>query len=138
MFSVPKYSDALEKLRVERNVDGLLNHNLISINPSKRIATFSTPTSTNLELPYDLLHVVPPQKPHEFISSSPLADSTGWVSVNPATLQHNNFINIFGLGDSAALPTSKTMAAISAQAPVVVDNLRAVLDGQECKAIYGT
>jgi eukaryotic sulfide quinone oxidoreductase len=65
------------------------------------------------------------------------ADSGGWVSVNPATTQHTKYPNIFSLGDASSMPNSKTAAAITAQAPVLVDNIRAHADGKELKAVYG-
>ncbi|MEX1013895.1 MAG: FAD/NAD(P)-binding oxidoreductase, partial [Candidatus Paceibacterota bacterium] len=51
----------------------------------------------------------------------------GWVDVDEYTLQHKRFENIFALGDVAALPTAKTGAAIRKQAPVVVENLLALV-----------
>lgn len=65
------------------------------------------------------------------------ADAAGWVSVNPATTQHTKFVNIFSLGDASSMPNSKTAAAITSQAPVLVDNLRAHMDGKEMPAVYG-
>lgn len=52
------------------------------------------------------------------------------------TLQHNKYKNIFSLGDSAALPTSKTGAAVRKQAPVVVDNLLSEMQGKPLTASY--
>lgn len=72
MFGVPKYSAALEKLRVERNVDGLFNHNLIKVDNAARKATFAKPDGTTVVESFDLLHVTPPQCPPDFIKESPL------------------------------------------------------------------
>ncbi|GAA5869930.1 hypothetical protein JCM16303_001844 [Sporobolomyces ruberrimus] len=129
MFGVPKYSAALEKIRQERNVEGLFNHNLISIDNSSRVATFSAGEGKTVEREFDFLHVVPPQCAPDFIKDSPLADAAGWVAVDPATTQSTKFDNIFSLGDASSMPNSKTAAAISSQAPVLVDNLRATMDG---------
>jgi len=72
---------------------------------------------------FDMMHLAPPQQAPDFIRNSPLANDDGWISVNDQTLQHTKFNNIFGLGDSAQLPTAKTGAAIRKQVPVVVGNL---------------
>jgi sulfide:quinone oxidoreductase len=56
--------------------------------------------------------------------------------VDKNTLQHVRYSNIFSLGDSAGLPTSKTGAAIRKQAPVVVENLLAALKGNTMTASY--
>jgi len=72
MFGVPKYSAALEKIRQERNVEGLFNHNLISIDNSSRVATFSAGEGKTVEREFDFLHVVPPQTAPDFIKNSPI------------------------------------------------------------------
>ncbi|GAA5828581.1 hypothetical protein JCM11251_000862 [Rhodosporidiobolus azoricus] len=136
MFGVPKYSAALEKIRQQRNVEGLFNHNLVSIDNKRRVATFSTGDGKTAEREFDLLHVVPPQVAPDFIRNSPLADAAGWVAVDPATTQSTKFSNIFSLGDASSMPNSKTAAAITSQAPVLVDNLRAAYDGAELPAKY--
>jgi len=64
------------------------------------------------------------------------ADAAGWVAVDPATTQSTKFANVFSLGDASSLPNSKTAAAISSQAPVLVDNLRALHDGAQLPAKY--
>ena len=66
---------------------------------------------------------VPPQKAPDFIRVSPLADAAGWVDIDPATLRHKQFANIYGLGDAGNSPNAKTAAAARKQAPVVAHNL---------------
>ena len=53
-------------------------------------------------VPFDMLHVSPPQSPAEEIKSSPLANAAGWVEVNQNTMQHVRYPNVFSLGDVAA------------------------------------
>ena len=76
-----------------------------------------------IEMPFDMLHLAPPQTAPKFVKESPLVNDAGWLDVDKNTLQHNKFANIFGLGDVAALPTAKTGAAIRKQVPVVSDNI---------------
>ncbi|CAL1704836.1 unnamed protein product [Somion occarium] len=130
MFSVKKYSDALEKLRVERGIGGHFQHNLISIDSANRKATFKKPDGSTVDVDYTLLHVTPPQGAPEVIKNSPLADEAGYVAVDKETLRHvkPEYGNVFALGDCSSLPTSKTAAAITAQAPVLTENLFSVLD----------
>lgn len=61
--------------------------------------------------------------PPSFIKESDLGDAQGYVSVNKNTLQHDRFPNVWSLGDSSNLPTSKTAAAIMSQTPVLISNL---------------
>ena len=72
----------------------------------------------------------------DFIKASPLVDESGWVDVDPYTLQHQKYPNIFGIGDVTNLPTSKTGAAIRKQAPVVVRNILSHLKGKPLTAKY--
>ena len=81
-------------------------------------------------LPFDFLHLAPPQSAPDFIKNSPLSNGTpgGWIDVDINTLQHNKYPNVVALGDSAALPTAKTGAAIRKQAPVVAANVLAHME----------
>jgi len=94
-------------------------------------------------LDFDMLHLAPPQAAPDFIQQSKLAyqegPSKGWINVNHNTLQHNDYANVFALGDAAALPTAKTGAAIRKQAPVLVGNLLHVMHnrGQMNKGYQG-
>lgn len=74
-------------------------------------------------IPFEMLHLAPPQSAPDFIKQSPFANENGWMDVDINTLQSNKYPNVFGLGDVAALPTAKTGAAIRKQAPVVVGNI---------------
>jgi sulfide:quinone oxidoreductase len=76
-----------------------------------------------IEMPFDMLHIAPPQVAPDFIRNSELANENGWLDVDIHSLQHKTYGNIFGIGDAAALPTAKTGAAIRKQVPVVIDNL---------------
>lgn len=139
MFAVPKYSKALEALRVERGVEGLFQHNLVAVDSARKVATFKNlaQDGKTVERPYRFLHVVPPQKPHDFVAKSPLADpATGWVSVDQHSTQHTKYPNVFSIGDASSLPNSKTAAAISSQAPVLVDNLLASMRGEQLNGKY--
>ncbi len=90
---------------------------------------------TLIAMPYDMLHLAPPQSAPDFIKNSPLAYSEGpnkgWLEVDINSLQHKRYPNVFGLGDSAALPTAKTGAAIRKQAPVVVGNILHLIEHQK-------
>lgn len=74
MFPVPKYSAVLEKLRQERGVEGFFQHNLVGVDAKKKVATFKNlaEDGKEVELEYDFLHAVPPQKPYDFVAKSPL------------------------------------------------------------------
>ncbi|OTA99813.1 hypothetical protein M426DRAFT_324798 [Hypoxylon sp. CI-4A] len=140
MFAVPKYSQALEDLRKERKVAGLFQHNLVKVDPKTKVATFKNladgANGALVEKEFGFLHVVPPQKPWDWVAKSELADAAGWVDVDKSTTQHTKFKNVFSLGDASSLPNSKTAAAITSQTPVLIDNLLAVMKGKKPEAVY--
>ncbi len=86
--------------------------------------------TSEIVMPFDMLHLAPPQTAPTFVKNSVLVNEAKWLDVNHGTLQHNRFSNIFGLGDVAALPTAKTGAAIRKQVPVVVENLLRLVKAQ--------
>jgi NADH dehydrogenase FAD-containing subunit len=63
-------------------------------------------------------------KPFDFIKQSKISDANGFVDVNKETLQHKKYSNIFGIGDCTNIPTSKTAAAVAAQAHILAKNLK--------------
>merc|ERR1719498_1261440 len=72
----------------------------------------------------------------KFIADSKVANESGYVEVDKNTLQHTRYSNVFAIGDCSSTPNSKTYAAISAQAPVVVNNLQSVMEGKKANAKY--
>jgi len=44
--------------------------------------------------------------------------------------------DVFGLGDGCSAPNAKTAAAVRKQAPVAAENVLAMLDGREPRAVY--
>jgi sulfide:quinone oxidoreductase len=144
MFGVPVFSKALDAIVAARQIQPLFSHRLISVNANEQEASFETTaadgTKSVIVKKFDLLHVVPPMKAHDFIANSELAakegDQKGWLEVNKHSLQHTKYKNVFGVGDVTGVPNSKTGAAIRKQAPIVVENLMSVIAGQEPKASY--
>jgi sulfide:quinone oxidoreductase len=137
IFAVKKYADALDKIIARKGIETYYKHNLLEIRPDTKEAVFENlDTKEPLTLKYDMIHVTPPMSAPDFIKRSPLANETGWVEVNKATLQHVRYPNVFSLGDSSSLPTSKTGAAIRKQAPVLAKNLLANLNGQSVTPQY--
>lgn len=147
IFGVKVFADTLTEIIRKRNIIFKPFYSPVNIDSKKKEITFRyvnpNPGPTALELngkikevasgqglitmPYDMLHLAPPQSAPDFIKQSPFAfadgPNKGWLEVDIHTLQHPKYKNVFGLGDSAALPTAKTGAAIRKQAPVVVDNI---------------
>jgi NADPH-dependent 2,4-dienoyl-CoA reductase/sulfur reductase-like enzyme len=100
-------------------------------------ATFAHPDGKELvKKQFDLLHVVPKMGPHAFVKNSALANEAGFVDVDEATTRHKKYPNVWSAGDASSLPTSKTVAAITSQAPVLVHNLLQSMEGKEPEMTY--
>jgi len=128
LFSSPKYERTLYDVVKKKGIDVNLMTELLEVHPDKHEAVFQNlETGEKTTEHYDLIHVVPPMEAPAFIAESDLADEAGWVDVDPGSLRHNRFANVFALGDNSNLPTSKTGAAIRKQAPILVDHLLAAM-----------
>lgn len=137
IFSVKKYADTLTKVIARKGIDVRFRHDLTEIRPETKEAVFTHLDSGDLiTLPYDFIHVTPPQSAPDFIKQSPLANEAGWVDVDKHTLQHVRYPNVFSLGDASSLPTSKTGAAVRKQAPTLVANVIAGIDGKPLPKRY--
>jgi sulfide:quinone oxidoreductase len=137
IFGVKKYAQALSKVVERKGIETHFRRDLVAVRAKSREAVFrSMDGGDELVLKYDLLHVVPPQSAPDFVKKSPLASEAGWVDVHKHTLQHNKYPDVFGLGDASSLPTSRTGAAIRKQAPVLVENLLALRQGNALTAQY--
>ena len=140
IFGIEKYANTLKKVAARYKIGLHFKHDLIKVDGPGHKATFrvTAPDGSVSEetRSFEMLHVTPPQSAPDFIQNSPLANEGGWVDVDKHTLQHNKYPNIFSLGDASGMPNSKTGAAVRKQAPVLVDNLLAVMAGNTPKASY--
>ena len=137
IFGVKHYREALEPIVKRKGIETHYRHDLVGVRPKSKEAIFKNlDTGAELVLPYELLHIVPPQSAPDVIKQSALASKDGWVEVDKYTTQHVRFSNVFALGDNASLPTSRTGAAVRKQAPVLVDNLLALREGKPLPTRY--
>lgn len=156
IFGIPAFAKSLEKVAASRDIKTHFLLKLIEVKAQERIAIFEkvspppapvapgcAPVATpvdptigeKIEVKYDLLHVVPPNSPPDFIAKSSLAWSDGpqkgWLEVDQFTLQSPKFSNVFGIGDVTGIPNAKTGAAIRKQVPLMIENLIEVIQGQK-------
>ena len=154
LFGVKEYADAIEKQFIARDMKWNFNHNLVEVNIAKKTAIFDKhwqekgaydkdleeyemiTKHLSIEVPFDFLHITPPQKAPDEIGKSAIGSAKGWVPVNKETLQHVKYSNIFAIGDIAAVPMGKTGGSVRKQYKVLVDNLISVMEGKELTAKY--
>jgi len=139
LFGVADYVPALQKYIDKYDVSLKFNHNLVKVDGESKTAWFTRTdgdgSTETVSTHFDMLHVCPPQCAPDFIKASALADEGGWLDVDPKTLRHKNFNNIWGLGDVMNTPNAKTAAAVRKQAPVVAANI--LEDIKETGNLYG-
>jgi sulfide:quinone oxidoreductase len=160
MFGVKEYHDAIVNQYKARNMKWQYKHNLVKIDTDKKVATFAHSYKVkgawdadlgeyeeitkvdHIEMNYDFIHITPPMKAPDSVKNSPFswkkgsAGDFGALEVNQETLQHPNYKNVFGLGDVAGIPMGKTGGSVRKQAPVLVDNLIATMEGKSPAAKY--
>jgi len=148
IFGVPTFAAPLREVVKRKGIDARYSHVLTAVRPATKEAVFrvqpASPGHGEGEepreevIPYALLHVTPPMAAPTVVASSPLAAGGpgGFVEVDQYSLQHKRFANVFAIGDVAGMPNSKTAAAVRGQAPVLVANLLAQLDGRPLEVRY--
>lgn len=148
IFGVKNIAATLMEVIARYNIDLRLFHAPVKIDADRKLVYFKNIAPADkeqsasaikgsritedglIEVPFDFLHLAPPQVAPAFLRQSSLVNGDGWVNVDSHSMQHRTYSNVFSLGDAAGLPTSKTGAAIRKQAPVVVDNLLKLVAGK--------
>lgn len=162
-FGVPQYAKLIEDLYKERGFGAYFKHTLTSVDPGAKTATFNHAVEKTVKefddvlgeevevkkianeqvtVPFDFIHVTPPMSAPDAVKNSPLswkkgsAAAGGWVELDPQTLQHTRYPNVFGLGDAAGIPLGKTGGSVRKQYPVAAQNLIDVMNGKAPSAKY--
>ena len=129
LFGVPTFVPPLMKYIEQYDAQLAFNSNLVKVDGPTKTAWFEVKDAdgnvNRVAKTFDLLHVVPPQVSPDFIAQSPLADAGGWCEVDPHSLQHPRYPEVFALGDICGTSNAKTAAAVRKQVVVVAQNLLA-------------
>jgi sulfide:quinone oxidoreductase len=140
LFGVADYVPALMEYVKKYRIGLNFGETLVSVDGPAKKATFmknlADGSKEKVVRDFDMIHVVPPQKAPDFVRVSPLADAAGWVDVDPSSLRHKTYANVFSLGDVANTTNAKTAAAARMQAPVVAHNLLVSLGQLQGEAKY--
>ena len=130
---------ALEECK-KRGIEVFFGWEMIKVATNEhgqKIATFrNVDTGVVIEKDFFSACINPPSKPHQELLDSGIANSEGVVDVNPYTLQHKRFENIFAFGDCIGVNTTRTQSAVIHQSPVIQHNIKQFMEGKELNAIY--
>ncbi len=132
LFSVKPFDQKLKDIWQERKITANYHHVLSAIDIDKKTATFTVSDERKVTHEWDFMHLVPPMTPPKVVRESVLADETkfsGYLEVDPYSLQHKVYKNVFGLGDCVGTPIGKTAASVKSQLPVVTNNICSLIRG---------
>ena len=141
LFGVPIVAEKVRMLFGDRGIDTRMQHRLKSIDAGQKRATFADKDGFDVEIDYDYIHIIPPQRAPEVIRQSGLSwadkwEDQGWVEADKATLRHLRYPEIWALGDVAGVPKGKTAASVKWQVPVVEDGVVSAIAGTEPSETY--
>ena len=125
------------------NVDSRLAENGITFLPNHK----ATSVEANAVIfgderrPFDLLFGIPPHRPPTVVRESGLVGDSGWVSVNPHTLE-TPFPGVYAIGDVTQIgmangkPLPKAGVFAEGMGETVADRIAAIFRGQEPEAVF--
>jgi sulfide:quinone oxidoreductase len=120
-----------------RGIETMFRVKLKEVRPGE--AVFDNGTT----LPFDLLFAVPPHRCPQSVVDAGLTDQTGWIPVDPATMQTKHD-HVYAVGDVTSVPTPsgfvpylpKAGTFAHGQADTVAHNLGVEIKGRGTKTTY--
>lgn len=125
------------------NVDSRLAENGITFLPNQKATAVERNAVIfgNEQRPFDLLFGIPPHRPPAVVRESGLVGDSGWVTVNPRTLE-TSFPGVFAIGDVVQIgmangkPLPKAGVFAEGMGETVADRIAASFRGQEPEAVF--
>lgn len=124
-------------------IEGRLADNRITFLPNRKATAVESGEVVfpNERRRFDLLFGIPPHRPPAVVLESGLVAESGWVSVNPRTLE-TQFANVFAIGDVVQIPMAngkplpKAGVFAESMGETVADRIAAAFKGQEPEATF--
>lgn len=140
IFGMPMIDAELNRKIAEYGIELRTRAEIVRVDADARAVHLSTEGGASIEtITYDVLHVEPPQRAPLWLDDTGLsdpADAGGFIEVDPVSLRHRRFGNVWSLGDAAATTNSKSGGALRPQAKALVKNVVAVMKGDAPSASY--
>ncbi len=131
-FTKPIATKMLSELLEEKNIHVVTDFYLEKVdNEKKTIVSYD-----GIEIPFDVLTIVPLNKGDEMIARSGMGDELNYVPTNKFTLQSDKYQNIFIIGDAANIPTSKAGSVAHFASEIVYENLICAIEGRTLTAKF--
>lgn len=131
-FTKKKAAEAFGHLLAEKGIEEVDDFAIMEVNnEEKKIVDYG-----GKEVPFDLLVTVPTNKGDALLERSGLGDDLNFVPTNKATLQSNDYENIFVIGDASNIPASKAGSVAHFEAEILTENILRYIQGEPLKAEF--
>jgi len=132
-FTKPKASAFFTKLIEAKNIKITASYDLAEVD----CANQKIISAGGEEIPFDLLVSIPPNMGARFLVKSGVAmDEIGYVKTNNHTLKAEQFDNMWVLGDTTTLPTSKAGSVAHFSAEIMVENFLREINEEPIRPDY--
>jgi len=131
-FTKPIATKMLSELLKEKNIEVVPDFYIEKIDNEKQTIV----SYDEMEVPFDLLTIVPVNMGSEMIERSGLAGDLNFVPTNKETLQSKQHENIFIIGDASDIPTSKAGSVAHFAAEILFENMMNAMEGRPLTAKF--
>ncbi len=131
-FTKPIATKMLSELLKEKNINVVPDFYIEKIDNEKH----SIVSYDEMEVPFDVLTIVPVNMGSEMIERSGLAGDLNFIPTDKETLQSKKFENIFVIGDAADIPTSKAGSVAHFAGEILFENLLNAAEGRPLTAKF--
>jgi sulfide:quinone oxidoreductase len=129
-FSKPATAKVMGHLLKERGI------NLVTDFGTERVEYGKLVSYDKGTVDYDLLITTPTNMGDALMARSGLGDDLNYVPTDKHTLQAKAKDNIFALGDTTNLPSSKAGSVVHFQSEILTENILSYIQGKELKASF--
>ena len=131
-FTKPVASGILGGLLGDKGISVVTDFAIARVDAEKRCIV----SWDEKEVPYDLLVTVPPNMGDAMIERSGLGDELNYIPTDKHTLQSKAHANIFVIGDTTDVPTSKAGSVAHFESEVLTENILHFIRGEELSARF--
>ena len=131
-FTKPIATKMLSELLEEKNIEVIPDFYIERIDNEKQAVV----SYDEIEVPFDVLTIVPTNMGSEMIERSGLAGDLNFIPTNKETLQSKQHENIFIIGDASDIPTSKAGSVAHFAGDILFENMMNAFEGRPLTARF--
>ncbi len=128
-FTKPKASAILGDFLDKKNIRLTTDFSIGRVdNDAKKIISWD-----EQEVPFDVLVTIPTNKGDDYIKRSGMGDELNFIPTDKHSLRSEKYENIFVIGDTTNLPSSKAGSVAHFQSEILFENMLSFMEGREPK-----